>query len=85
MKSNGAKMDYFIIGSGSNVDWYLDSKIVPDYSLKFSFAYRKDVGGFAFLEASDLSLRIVFIDSEGNEKYEYNMLPRTLQNDDQET
>jgi hypothetical protein len=69
-------MDYFVIGSGA---WTDDLKTnldtVPKESLKFFFA-TEYIGGFALIDVTEKRLKISFVASNGDIKYNYNLYPR---------
>ncbi|XP_060554745.1 tartrate-resistant acid phosphatase type 5-like [Ruditapes philippinarum] len=75
-RTSGQKMDYFVLGSGSWTDDLMTNQdTVPKESLKFFFA-KKHIGGFALVDVTEKRLKISFVASNGDVKYNYNLDPR---------
>ena len=72
-------MNYFVVGAADwaeNSDKHKDD--VPAGSSKFFWADLVKLGGFAYVEATQTSMTLKFIDGDGKELYKYAMSPRKL-------
>ncbi len=72
-------MDYLITGCATFAqNWPWHQNQVPEGSLKFFWAERKELGGFIAFEANEFSMNATFMSGTGLELHHVTMQPRTV-------
>jgi len=70
-------MNYFVTGAGNFVDTSEAHKDdVPSGALKFHWADIVQLGGFAFMEATNRNLTFTFVNGLRKPLYSYTLYPR---------
>ncbi|XP_038056241.1 tartrate-resistant acid phosphatase type 5-like [Patiria miniata] len=79
LREDSSTVEYFVIGAGHVVNTsQVHKDSVPHNSLKFYYAQDSSLGGFAYIEATPQSMRLIFADGlAGQDLYSGEIKPRS--------